>query len=346
MVLPGIILFGTDMRLHLLLLLCLLLLSACVANEAAMHRSAGAELKSVPLFRNLQPNVTVAVSSISDERNGDLTLLGDYLSDRVEAQLVERELTVKARKDIAALIGDAELSDAYAEEKIWKQAGADIIVRGSYNLPEGGHRGPVPVRVHLKAFRPDDVTLVATDEITITVAKGRLIGLMKVTGNIHQQQLWSVSGDGSEAPPKLLASLNKPSLCYRPGEKATLAIDSEVGAHLLIFNLSCDGNVVILHPSRYADDAPLRSAVVNFPGDFPYIRSLTLQPAVDGKQCREGFKVVATRQKVDFSFLPFPENQTYRGVNGSDIDKITAILDSINGFSQQMLEYVIDEGCR
>jgi len=72
---------------------------------------------------------------------------------------------------------------------------------------------------------------------------------------------------------------------------------------------------------------------------------LRLFPLEEGKTCRETFKVVASSHKLDFSFLPFPENQIFTGSNGKDIDRMTAVLKQARGYGEKGVVYFVGGTC-
>ncbi len=298
------------------------------------------------LLADLVSTERVAVASLPEESSGDLTLLGNHLRDRIEATLVDRGVQVKARKDLVGIIDDAELADPAAEQRLWQQVGADILVRGSYILVDekaGGNK--VTIRLLLKAFRQESVTLVDSSELLLRLPAAQVASLSRPVGNIYQQGFKTVVGADDGSTPSLAARLDRPDGCYRPGDTATIAIDSEPGVYLFIFSLSCDGNVALLHPGPHTDAAPLTTAESLFPPPGSAIRALRLQPAIPGEPCRESFKLVVARRPLDFSYLPFPENRIYAGVNGRDIARVTATLAGVPDSRQQLLDYRIDPAC-
>jgi len=336
---PGSVIM-TRFSLYLFLLFIMLLSAGCAAEKRLPDN----------VLSGLGLNEIIAVSYIHEEGTGDITLLGGHLRDLVETALAERGVIVKARKDIVGLIDAAEVTDINAEEKIWRNAGADIFVRGTYSIVntdlDAVSTGDVLVEILLKAYDYDTVSLVDSDSLNLYIAKERINSLSRITGNIYQREFKTVIGATVETPPRLQARLNEGKTCYGPGDSISIDIDSEVGVYLYIFNLSCDGNVVALCPNDYSPNEPLKKGRFTFPSsDHSHIQEIRLQPAEKGEICRESFKLVAARKKLDFSFLPFPKNRIYRGVNRGDIAKITAILRENGIFSQQLLDYRIDENC-
>ena len=303
------------------------------------------------LLLDLPPGASVAVSYIHEEETGDITLLGNHLRDRVEAVLADRELVVKARKDIAFLIEDAEVTDVLAEERIWEQAGADVLIRGTYSL---GTRSKVgakgykePIRLLLKAYGVDSTSLLDSEELVLEMDWNRIQPLLKTRGNIYQQEFATVMGGEADAPVKLHATLNKQSGCYRPGESVSVDIECEKDVWLYIFSLSCDSNVVLLYPPPWLDEKPLESERLLFPSPkISRIQALRVQPAEEGVVCHESFKLVASREKLDFSFLPFPGNAIYTGLNGERIREVNGLVNGVTGSGQLVLDYRVDQKCR
>lgn len=316
----------------------LLLLSGCAHPRTNL---------STDLLSQLQPPLRVAVAAIAEEGSGDLTLLGDYLRDRVEAALNQRGLEVKPRKDLGRLIDDVGLTGGDIESRLWQQAGAEVVISGSYLLvPREDGSDTVSVRLRLKALSAESVSLVDTDESELGLARHLLAGLARKTGNIHQNSFRSVVGDGSDRL-VVTGSLDRPSRCYRPGETITVSARTEPGVHLYLFSLSCDGNVTLLYPNSYQPDLPLNAADFQFPPKSPgNVQGLRVQQAVPGESCRESFKLVASSDALDFSYLPFPENRVYQGVNGMDITRLQETIELLPGIGELLLDYTIDAGCR
>ncbi len=322
------------------LLISLLLLAGCVSTG---HNSAS-------LLGKLNTQEPVAVTTIHDETNGNITLLSDHIRDKVEAALARRGVVVKARKDLVGIIDDAELGASAGEDteaRLWTKAGAAVVVRGSYSvLPVPGNETQMDVQVLLKAFRSDTVELLDSEEMRFPMERGRLTALSQVTGNIYQQQFKTVVGSSMVPPPFLQARLNRPDGCYRPGDTASLVIDTEEDIFLSLFSLSCDGNVAVLWPEPNSKESRVQSSHIIFPpAEGSRIKALHLQPAKRGEICRESFKIVASRDKLDFSYLPFPANKIYSGINGKDIERITNTLKNSSSYNQIVLDYRIDAHC-
>ncbi len=326
------------MRIITLFLCTLVLLAGCITHKVGLP---------VNLLPDIKSRQIVAVSSIHEEATGNLTGLGALLCDKVEARLEGKGVVIKARKDIAMLIDDAEIGNV-TEEDIWRQAGADIIVRGSYAVLQSLDRpGSMEVKILLKAYRLGSAALIDTDEFILEMRRERLQQLSQVTGNIFQEEFVEIVGDGILNLPHLAARLNNPTGCYTPGEAIEVDITSEPGAYIYLFNLSCDGNVTLLYPNTYIDNAPLKVSTLIFPPqEGSNIRSLRVSPAREGKRCDESFKLVATRTPLDFSFLPFPANRVFGGVNGRDIAEITRILKQTTNYADLLLPFTITEGCK
>lgn len=89
---------------------------------------------------------------------------------------------------------------------------------------------------------------------------------------------------------------------------------------------------------------PLSSANFIFPPLVGKIKQLELYPLEKGKKCKEKIKIIASRKKLDFSSLPFPENRVYIGTEGKNIEKLLDILKIAKnsaGFSETVLTYCV-----
>jgi len=204
------------------------------------------------LFPELKSDDIVAVSTIYDALNGDITNLGNRWRGKIENILAQRGITVKARKDIIFLIDEAEtFENGVDENKIWQEAGADIIIRGAYTILSPSY-----------------------DE-----------------NNIKR-------------------------------------------------------TVSLLYPNKYMKNKPLSSKYFRFPPLKGEINQLELYPLEHGKICRESFKIIASKEKLDFSFLPFPEGIIYAGAKGGDINKMIKLLKQHTGFNEALLTYWVGRECK
>lgn len=312
-------------------------------------------------FPEIVSGNVAAVSFISEASTGDITALGNRWRDRIETSLAEKGVIVKARRDITVLIDDIEsFGRSGSEKEIWEEAGADIIVCGSYTIfddtqgsgtmlssKSGGH----VIKIIVKAYRISDSSLISSREINEKLDPDWAALASKIVGNIHQESLAIVSSNLSKnGLPRLSATLDRNPSCYPAGSNASITISTEPGIYLYIFNLAADQTVTILYPNRFMQNNPLVSGEVIFPppnaDSANKSMELVLYPLEQDKLCRESFKIVTSREKLDFSFLPVPENKIFAGAGGGDIGKMTKVLKANNNFSEVLLTYFVGKGCR
>ena len=323
-------------------LLLLIIMAGCIAS--------GPLRVPVSILSKLPTDKPVAVSLIHSESTGNITQLGNRFRDDIEITLKSRGYDIKPRKDLVMIIDDAELSgDVESEKKIWEKVGADHVITGSYTLTEDPDNDQkVAVRINTKAYAISTTSLVDGDIFSLTMDKEEARSLDDlVLGNVFQNKFKSLGTHNSKGDntPFLEARLNRSDTCYRPGEDATIKVDTEKGVYLYIFCISCDGNVTILHPNDHHDNVPLDTNRFTFPPKKSPITGLCLSGLEGKPTCRETFKIIASHSKRDFSFLPFPENQIFRGSNGTDINKISHIIGAMDDYTQTQIHYRISDHC-
>jgi hypothetical protein len=102
-----------------------------------------------------------------------------------------------------------------------------------------------------------------------------------------------------------------------------------------------------LYPNRIAPNNLFLGSSFEFPsselrksGEL----ALHLYP-LDRADTQEAFKIVASREQLDFSFLPTPENHIFSGAEGGDIKKMLQVLSKAKEISQIQLPYMVGPGC-
>lgn len=73
---------------------------------------------------------------------------------------------------------------------------------------------------------------------------------------------------------------------------------------------------------------------------------LELYPLKPGEPCKEAFKIIASKDGLDFSFLPVPENRIYSGAHAGEIQRVSKVLEKADGWSDVVLGYWVSEECR
>ncbi len=322
-----------------MILIVLVFLHGCIPLHQGVSRN---------LFPGIDSGRSAAVTYIPEAESGNITELGNQWRDRIESILAARGIRVKARKDLYTLMEDLESHSArHDEDSVWKKTKADILVCGNYTIiPPKTKISPYRIRVMAKAYNVDSATLVGSEEFIESLDGSWLSLANSVKGNVHQENFKTITSPGTIiTKPRLSAALNKTTACFTPGEEAGLTIDSEKGVFLYIFNLTADGSVSLLYPNRWMGNEPTPSSRFVFPGRSNKLFELILYPLTQNETCTESFKIVASRSKLDFSFLPVPVNRMFIGAAGGDINKMADTLKRSTGFSETVLPYSIDERC-
>lgn len=309
------------------------------------------EERMAPMAKAIGPGRTAAVSWVYDRQSGDVTALGDTWRERIEGALRDRQVSVKARKDIGFLIDDAEtFGMGIDEQRIWQQAGTDVLICGNYALRTARSDAHQTAEIDLtvKALRIADSAVLQTFSWREPLPRGWAGDAAAVKGNVFQDRVETIV-DSSPANhgPTLSARLDRSPACYAGGAPATLHIETDPGCHVYILNLAADRSVTLLYPNPRLKDQPLPSGRLAFPPTALRDElTLLLYPLRAGQMSHESFKVVASRLPIDFSFLPVPENAIYAGAKGGDIKQVVRVLRQACGWSETVLDYWVGPDCR
>lgn len=315
----------------------MLFITGCVSAT-----SSGPEGPAVP-----EKKITCAVSYIYEAETGNINELGNRYRDLIEKQFKKKGYHVKARKDIVLLIEDVEtFGNRTTEDKIWKDASADVVVCGNYHIIKSESKNRKDrIKVTVKAYSSKGADLVEAYTIEEKLDKGWPRAASTIHGNAFKQGFEQIAGTGSSSP-VLKAELDRRPACYGSGDSARIMIDSQQGAHIYIFNIAADNTVTLLYPNQLIKDQPLTSKRFLFP---PRILSdklkLVLYPLEKADTSRESFKIIASDSKMDFSFLPIPFNRVYQGASGIQIKKLKNSLKQYSNFSEKTLTYFVGANC-
>jgi len=293
----------------------------------------------------------VSVSWIYEEKTGNITLLGNRWRDATERAMRENGVQVVSRQEIGFLIDDIDaFGIGLSEKDIWQQAGADVIVSGKYTITHVYRADKkIPyISLTIKALRVKDSSLIQTITWSEPATSDWVALHTSVRGNVFYKKLEKVvDSRDSGNKPKLDASLNLDPPCYKPGEAAKITIRTEPGVHIYLFNLVADQTVTLLYPNSILPDQPLTASDFVFPPAALSERlQLFLYPLGNQPLTNESIKVVASRHKLDFSFLPIPVNQIYAGASGGDINRMRAVLDEAWDWQQEVLTYWVGSECQ
>ena len=296
------------------------------------------------LVAALPAGSSVAVSVIHDRATGNVTALSEGWRERLEGELARAGLQVKARRDLAALVREAQTFRGDREEyDIWDRAGADVLVRGSYQIDDHDINHPL-AEITIKAVSLDTAGVLATQTWQEELSYGWPRLQAQVRGNVHQRDVAVIAPE--KPGPQLAVHLDRNPPCYPPEAAARLTITTVAGSFMYIFNIAADNSVTLLYPNRLQGNQPLASDQVMFP---PLSLSskivLQLYPLKPGGTSEESFKVVVSRHKLDFSFLPVPENQIFSGARGGKLKQVLDVLRQAEQWSQRTVTYSVGRGC-
>ena len=289
-----------------------------------------------------------AVSTIHEEKSGDITALGDRWRTRVEASLSDRGVVVKSRKDLGVIQDEIEMFGS-GRRNILDHAGADVVVSGTYAIEYSpGESGNKPmIRLVIKAQRVTDGTVVKTVICREDLFPGWEQQASLKKGNIYHRGIEAIAPDlRSRNRPKIKARLDRKPACYLPGMPAVIAVETEPGVYLYILGVAADHTVSLFYPNRRMSGHPLPSGNFRFPplalaGDV----QLVFYPLKEDELCHESIKVIASRKPIDFSFLPVPEDQVYAGASGGDMKKVLEALRAATDWDEVVLSYWVGRGC-
>ncbi len=329
-----------------ILLSCFLFLFVNRGEASAPSKSL--ESGVLELVQNIRPTDRVGVTKVYERTSGDITELGNLLRDRIEAALSREGVRVVPRLDLWPLEEDmANFGRNSSLGQVLDRAEATVVILGKYHIVKSEE---TPERdtivLHLKAWRIPDPSAIGSVEVRESLEPGWVRLESRVFGNYHQSRLEGLT-PGHSRGPHLTACLNRNPACYPPAAEASMTIETGPGVHIYIMNLQADGTVIILYPNRLLPDRPLPDGRLSFPpaamGDK---MRLELHPLKPGEPCKEAFKIIASKDALDFSFLPVPENRIYSGARAGEIERVSKVLDKADGWSDVVLGYWVSEECK
>ena len=302
------------------------------------------------LAKEIGPNESAAVSWIYEEPSGNITSLGDDWRQRVEKGLRDHQVEVKARKDIGVIIDDiGSFGLGGDEQKVWQQAGADVVISGNYHVVSQSHSGGEKPHIYLtiKALRVDDSAVVKTVLWQDTLAAGWSRRAASIHGNAHQKDIEIITdSSGNQSRPLLSAQLDRNPACYPTGSVANIMVHTDPGSYVYLLNLAADNTMTLLYPNKKMADQPLPSGILTFPPAALAGVQLQFYPLDPQQTCSEAIKVISSRVPIDFSYLPIPENTLYAGAAGGDIKQVATTLKQARGWSEKVLTYMVGPDCR
>jgi len=317
------------------------LLTSCAPHAGRSLSDYAFEQEVEKIVTEIPEHEAVAVSWIYDGSTGDITALGNSWRDRLESALKNSSVTVKARKDLGLIIDDlTTYSKETSESTIWSTSGADVIVVGEYRINVQDNR----IILNIKALRKN-ASLAATLHWSEELPRNWSKLAAQIKGNIYHKEISSITSPSADRP-HLTARLNRDPACYPSGSRATIHISSEPGVHIYVLNLAADNSVSLLYPNSLMRDQPIPSGGFTFPPKaFADDLQLLIAPLRPGTTCQESFKIVASREKINFSFLPVPENELFLGARGGNMKKVLTELKKKRHWNETNLNYWTGADC-
>ncbi|MCG8036140.1 MAG: DUF4384 domain-containing protein [Candidatus Thiodiazotropha taylori] len=287
------------------------------------------------------------MSEIYDGDSGDVTALSHLWQDRIEEGLRKHRVRVTARLDLA-LVQEDQATYGDVNRPALEGSGADVVITGRYYVyPASGAQGQDEIELHIRAVSARDGAIVGASRIRERLEGGWQQRAAKVWHNVYHNAMETITGDGMGHGPKLKAKLNLNPACYPTGTAAHVSINTERDVYLYIFSLAADRTATLLYPNRIMPEKKLNTSTLEFP-PLPMRQSgrmvLALYP-LGMKDTRESIKVVASRDPLDFSFLPIPENQVFSGSEGGDLKRLLSVLALAKSWTESTLSYWVGPGC-
>ncbi len=290
-------------------------------------------------------NRKTAVAELYDGVTGNVTALSHLWGDRIEQGLRREGVEMVARLGRAIALEDIEINSS---STIVGDTSADVIIVGRYYIhPNQPPKGQDLIELHIKAVSSAGLQLVSAVSFTKTLGSDWRRLSLKVWHNTYHGAFEALPDLSSGTGPKLKAALNRDPACYPSGGEAVITIESEPQTYIYIYSIAADNTVTILYPNRISPNNLFLGSSFEFPsselrksGEL----ALHLYP-LDRADTQEAFKIVASREQLDFSFLPNPENHIFSGAEGGDIKKMLQVLSKAKDISQIQLPYMVGPGC-
>jgi len=336
-----------------LLLLAVLLLAGC--HPADIETSGGfggkdyAGVVKELCAGRIGAGERVGVGGFYDGSSGDYTALGDLWRDRAETALAESGFSVVAVRDLGLVIEVLEQRHpALEESQIWHRAAGRYLLVGRYYLYPARAAAKKKVdfiELELKLLDTAQQAVIGAQSFRTRLTPGWQRQAAVVRGNVYQQAVAGIGPKKKENGPRLAARLDRKVPCYPAGAEVHLAITTEPGVHLYILNIAADDTVTLDLPNRYLPDRPLAAGNFAFPPpDLPHLK-LLLYPLAGERTSREAFKIIASRTRLDFSFLKVPEGRIFAGAEAAELKKVLAVLEQALAWSEVTLPYRVGAGC-
>lgn len=338
------------------LILSLIVFLVCGGCGGGSRASSGGEIKisagpggkekqesrdnMARLVKEIPPGASVAISQIYDGTNGDMTALGDRFRDRIETSLINKGFKVLPRRDLFVLMDERGLGGGEGPDLKDLKAGA--VISGRYYLPS---EVKGTAEFHLRALDVNENRALGAVSFQEILPQDWHKLVSSIRGNIFQKGIEQASPSGKKGP-LLSARLDRKPACYPSGASVKINLSTEEGVYVYIFNLAADGTVTLLYPNKMTPDAWMPVSEFEFPpAALSKTMGLVVYPLRPEETSQETFKVVASRRKLDFSFLPVPQNEIYAGARGEKLAKLLEVLKKTEEWSEVNLSYWVGSGC-
>ena len=334
----------------LFLLFASLLHSACHPGilETISGTGSFADVVSEMAAGRVKPGETVGVVAFYDSATGDYTALGDQWRERVSSALTTDGVKVKVVRDLDLILNYMETTKpGFSERKVWRNSGRDYLLAGNYFITKGGRESATNyIELNLKLLRVKDLEVAGSRSWRTRLQPGWQQKSAIIRGNKYQKTI-TVIGPGlnKAAGPPLKVNLDRENPCYPAGAKILLTIKSAPGIYLYILNVAADNSVTLNYPNRYMQEKALVSGNFIFPPpDMPNFQ-LELYPLPGNNPSREAFKIIASYNPLDFSFLKVAEGRIFAGAEAAELKEVLDLLKNAKGYSETSLNYMVGR-CR
>ena len=323
------------------------MLSLAACHPAALETSALGGSFSERLAENIaghiEPGKRVAVVAFYDGDNGNYTALGNQWRDRAETAL-SQQVKVVARRDLGALLDEQEEHlPGFNEQELWSRSGADYLLVGRYYLSS---RAEIDfIELKLKLLRVKDNEMVTAMDWQTRLAAGWQARALRITGNYYADSIEIVGPGAASRGPELKARLDRDFPCYESGSRAAITVESEAGVYIYILNVAADRTVSLIYPNSYLREKAQVSRHFRFPPEALADLVLELYPLAGEELSRESFKVIASYDRLDLSFLKVAEERIFAGAEAAELKKVLELLENAQGYSEVNLSYMVGR-CR
>ncbi|MBF0226972.1 MAG: hypothetical protein HQK76_16125 [Desulfobacterales bacterium] len=289
----------------------------------------------------------ISVPNSYDSNTGEVNGLGCYLRDKIESSIDTEKYHLVPREDLVIFFDEKEF-DMHNKvnvdsQKNTEKIDSDIAIASRYYFIKN-EENIVELEIRVLDLKSERRKILNSRSCIVSIPDNYQDMICQKKGNIYKSGLENISTN-SRNKPKLSGNLNKN--CYEDYEQMSVNIKTEKGVYLYIFNLAADHTVTILYPNVYMPSEPLSIEKFEFPPKKnPNIKYISVSSLPDEDSSKESIKIVASKIKMDFSFLPVPINSYYAGAKGGDIKKMLDVLKTNQEWSEIDIPYIVGKDCK